>query len=69
MGLYKVLAITAMRLQKEASVWPLISDVVTALEFLSTPSRDEEEAARDETKPPSGGNIAVGRVVNEPSYS
>lgn len=33
-GLYQALAVAAMCLQEEASTRPLISDVVTALEFL-----------------------------------
>lgn len=41
-GLYQALAIAAMCLQEEASVRPLISDVVTALEFLFSDSVKEE---------------------------
>ncbi|KAF6155461.1 hypothetical protein GIB67_019987 [Kingdonia uniflora] len=36
-GLYQALAIAAMCLQEEAGTWPLISDVVTALEYLAMP--------------------------------
>ncbi|CAK9138067.1 unnamed protein product, partial [Ilex paraguariensis] len=43
-GLYQALAIAAMCLQEEASVRPLISDVVTALEYLSVNKIDEAEA-------------------------
>lgn len=43
-GLYQALAIAAMCLQEEASVRPLISDVVSALEFLCTGKKDEEDA-------------------------
>ncbi|GAB2215593.1 hypothetical protein Droror1_Dr00019982, partial [Drosera rotundifolia] len=35
-GLYQALAVAAMCLQEEASTRPLISDVVTALEYLSS---------------------------------
>ena len=42
-GLYQALAIAAMCLQEEASVRPLISDVVTALEFLSKGDEGDEE--------------------------
>ncbi|THF99852.1 hypothetical protein TEA_017726 [Camellia sinensis var. sinensis] len=64
-GLYQALAIAAMCLQEEDSVRPLISDVVTALEFLSTGSKDEDEEegdAEEKTKLPSasGRNIAEG---------
>jgi len=44
-GLYQALAIAAMCLQEEADTRPLISDVVTALEFLSM--KENEEAASD----------------------
>lgn len=46
-GLYQALAVAAMCLQEEASTRPLISDVVTALEFLSTgklPPDDVEDS-------------------------
>ncbi|KMS96735.1 hypothetical protein BVRB_8g200400 [Beta vulgaris subsp. vulgaris] len=39
-GLYQALAVAAMCLQEEASTRPLISDVVTALEFLAKPEDD-----------------------------
>ena len=39
-GLYQALAVAAMCLQEEASTRPLISDVVTALEFLASPEDD-----------------------------
>ena len=39
-GLYQALAVASMCLQEEASTRPLISDVVTALEFLSQPNDD-----------------------------
>ncbi|OIT01851.1 PREDICTED: serine/threonine-protein kinase CDL1-like [Nicotiana attenuata] len=53
-ALYQALAIAAMCLQEEASTRPLMSDVVTALEFLSGNKTDleaeggEEEAAEDD---------------------
>jgi len=40
-GLYQALAVAAMCLQEEADTRPLISDVVTALEFLSVPRNEE----------------------------
>ncbi|KAM5585684.1 putative serine/threonine-protein kinase PBL23 [Rosa sericea] len=40
-GLYQALAVAAMCLQEEAATRPLISDVVTALEFLSIDNLDE----------------------------
>lgn len=45
-SLYQALAVAAMCLQEEASTRPLISDVVTALEYLSTEESESEE--RDE---------------------
>ncbi|WCJ32882.1 Protein kinase superfamily protein [Euphorbia peplus] len=42
-GLYQALAIAAMCLQEEAGTRPLMSDVVTALEFLSVKNGEEEE--------------------------
>ncbi|XP_052178182.1 probable serine/threonine-protein kinase PBL23 [Diospyros lotus] len=41
-GLYQALAIAAMCLQEEAYVRPLMGDVVTALEFLSSGYRDDD---------------------------
>ncbi|KAG5578900.1 hypothetical protein H5410_049527 [Solanum commersonii] len=58
-GLYQALAIAAMCLQNEASVRPLISDVVTALAFLAGNKKkdeDEEEAALDTPKTPLQSN-------------
>lgn len=40
-GLYQALAVAAMCLQEEAATRPLISDVVTALEFLSVDNLGE----------------------------
>ena len=37
-GLYQALAVAAMCLQEEAATRPLISDVVTALEYLTVDS-------------------------------
>ncbi|XP_009608033.1 putative serine/threonine-protein kinase PBL23 [Nicotiana tabacum] len=51
-GLYQALAIAAMCLQQEASVRPLISDVVTALAYLSGSKKKEEEEAEDTSKSP-----------------
>ncbi|XP_057962103.1 probable serine/threonine-protein kinase PBL23 [Malania oleifera] len=44
-GLYQALAVAAMCLQEEASTRPLISDVVTALEYLATVETQEETDA------------------------
>ncbi|KAF7145274.1 hypothetical protein RHSIM_Rhsim04G0002400 [Rhododendron simsii] len=52
-GLYQALAIAAMCLQEEASVRPLISDVVTALAFLSNKEEGDDE---EKEKSPSGRN-------------
>ncbi|KAJ4981503.1 hypothetical protein NE237_032340 [Protea cynaroides] len=41
-GLYQALAVAAMCLQEEASTRPLISDVVTALEYLAAPDAEDE---------------------------
>lgn len=41
-GLYQALAVAAMCLQEEADTRPLISDVVTALEFLSVSNKNKE---------------------------
>ncbi|KAF6162915.1 hypothetical protein GIB67_021064 [Kingdonia uniflora] len=43
-GLYQALAIAAMCLQEEAGTRPLISDVVTALEYLAMPQIEEGSA-------------------------
>lgn len=58
-GLCQALAIAAMCLQNDASVRPLISDVVTALAFLAGNKKkdeDEEEAALDTPKTPLQSN-------------
>lgn len=52
-SLYQALAVAAMCLQEEASTRPLISDVVTALEFLSADENDEHEEG-DKEKSPTG---------------
>jgi hypothetical protein len=47
-GLYQALAVAAMCLQEEADTRPLISDVVTALEFLAITKNEgayEEDSA------------------------
>ncbi|XP_043690746.1 probable serine/threonine-protein kinase PBL23 [Telopea speciosissima] len=43
-ALYQALAVAAMCLQEEASTRPLISDVVTALEYLAVPNNEDENA-------------------------
>ncbi|KAK3014496.1 hypothetical protein RJ639_009399 [Escallonia herrerae] len=52
-GLYQALAVAAMCLQEEASTRPLISDVVTAVEYLSVGKSDEVGGAEDTAKSPS----------------
>ncbi|CAK7338434.1 unnamed protein product [Dovyalis caffra] len=47
-GLYQALAVAAMCLQEEASTRPLMSDVVTALEFLAVKNDGAEERAVDD---------------------
>ncbi|GMP65400.1 hypothetical protein CsSME_00026210 [Camellia sinensis var. sinensis] len=69
-GLYQALAIAAMCLQEEASARPLISDVVTALEFLSTGKTVEadDEGAEEKMKlAPSGRNIVLEIEKDAPS--
>ncbi|KAF5178406.1 Kinase family protein [Thalictrum thalictroides] len=46
-GLYQALAVAAMCLQEEASTRPLISDVVTALEYLAGTNTDERNSTDD----------------------
>ena len=48
-SLYQALAVAALCLQEEASTRPLISDVVSALEFLSRP-KDVQENTRNSMK-------------------
>lgn len=53
-GLYQALAVAAMCLQEEASTRPLITDVVTALEYLSVPKNEnDEESPKDTPQSPS----------------
>lgn len=49
-ALYQALAVAAMCLQEDASSRPLISDVVTALKYLSTPKRDPLESSPQSAK-------------------
>ncbi|XP_047336762.1 probable serine/threonine-protein kinase PBL23 [Impatiens glandulifera] len=49
-ALYQALAIAAMCLQEEDDARPLISDVVTALEFLSSGDKDEDGDDEDEAE-------------------
>ncbi|KAK3427160.1 hypothetical protein EUGRSUZ_F03450, partial [Eucalyptus grandis] len=46
-GLYQALAVAAMCLQEEASTRPLISDVVTALEYLANRNKQDGNAAEE----------------------
>lgn len=51
-GLYQALAVAAMCLQEEASTRPLISDVVTALEYLSVSNNGSSSNRSNESVPP-----------------
>lgn len=62
-GLYQALAVAAMCLQEEADTRPLISDVVTALEFLANKVDGEGEKVTKETFASQGGNHES-KVVN-----
>ncbi|CAL5202158.1 unnamed protein product [Lathyrus oleraceus] len=56
-GLYQALAVAAMCLQEEADTRPLISDVVTALEFLANKKEDDgEKLTKEEIFASQGGN-------------
>jgi hypothetical protein len=55
-GLYQALAVAAMCLQEEADTRPLISDVVTALEFLANKKEEDGEQYTKETFASQGGN-------------
>uniref|UniRef100_A0A804LBE7 Protein kinase domain-containing protein n=1 Tax=Musa acuminata subsp. malaccensis TaxID=214687 RepID=A0A804LBE7_MUSAM len=46
-GLYQALAVAAMCLQEEAGNRPLISDVVTALEYLSSPPNEASQSSKE----------------------
>ncbi|KAL3736316.1 hypothetical protein ACJRO7_025300 [Eucalyptus globulus] len=46
-GLYQALAVAAMCLQEEASTRPLISDVVTALEYLANRNKQDGNVAEE----------------------
>jgi len=65
-SLYQALAVAAMCLQEEDTTRPLISDVVTALEFLSVNKNEEAGDQKDEAnsacpdKEESNGNIESG---------
>ncbi|CAI9755011.1 unnamed protein product [Fraxinus pennsylvanica] len=48
-ALYQALAVAAMCLQEEATIRPLISDVVTVLEYLST-DKSQKESEEDDDK-------------------
>lgn len=50
-GLYQALAVAAMCLQEEASIRPLISDVVIALEYLANPRTNDLEEPTPEAEP------------------
>lgn len=62
-ALYQALAVAAMCLQEEADTRPLISDVVTALEFLGVKKTDEDatdnvvDTNSEDSYSQGGGNI------------
>ena len=64
-GLYQALAIAAMCLQEEASVRPLISDVVIALEFLSKGDKDEEDNEEDKMRKSASGRNIVEEIEKD----
>ncbi|MQM06980.1 hypothetical protein Taro_039809 [Colocasia esculenta] len=68
-GLYQALAVAAMCLQEEASTRPLISDVVTALEYLSLPQdhpdTDSKENGPIKLPTPSRGEEEIGGEVEK----
>ncbi|XP_065006635.1 probable serine/threonine-protein kinase PBL7 [Musa acuminata AAA Group] len=47
-GLYQAIAVAAMCLQEQASGRPLVSDIVTALEYLATSSNDHFQDSKKE---------------------
>ncbi|RRT59528.1 hypothetical protein BHE74_00020973 [Ensete ventricosum] len=56
-GLYQAVAVAAMCLQEEASIRPLISDVVVALEHLADPKNDDIDRA-EQSAPVSSSEAA-----------
>lgn len=48
-ALYQALAVVAMCLQEEANTRPLISDVVTALQYLAVSDKNVDEDVDDES--------------------
>lgn len=48
-SLYQALAIAAMCVHEEAGARPLMADVVTALEFLTTPTEEKATVASTES--------------------
>ncbi|KAK9268507.1 hypothetical protein L1049_000259 [Liquidambar formosana] len=64
-ALYQALAVAAMCLQEEASTRPLISDVVTALEYLA--SNNNEGGADDTTKSATPNTDSGGDIVTDSS--
>lgn len=57
-GLYQALAVAAMCLQEEADTRPLISDVVTAIEFLARKKVEVDEPLSTKVTPPQSGDIS-----------
>ncbi|RDX58630.1 putative serine/threonine-protein kinase PBL23, partial [Mucuna pruriens] len=55
-SLYQALAVAAMCLQEEAEIRPLISDVVTAIEFLARKKVEDESQNTQETSSPEAGD-------------
>ncbi|GAB2284670.1 Probable serine/threonine-protein kinase pbl23 [Dionaea muscipula] len=73
-GLYQALAVAAMCLQEEASTRPLISDVVTALEYLSSNKSfklddyDDDDGDGDENEVGKGDEKQSNRVSKASSH-
>lgn len=53
-ALYQALAVAGMCLQEEASTRPVISDVVTALEYLSMHTKNSTQTIQKAASPSSG---------------
>ncbi|KAJ3678339.1 hypothetical protein LUZ60_002142 [Juncus effusus] len=67
-SLYQALAIAAMCLQEEASTRPVMSDVVTALEYLTKSNLDDKDEEGDDTEHAEAG-LATDDVDKNSNYS
>lgn len=64
-SLYQALAVAAMCLQEEAETRPLISDVVTAIEFLARKRESDETPISKETCSSRVGDSSENNEANE----